>query len=57
MKISIIDNSGPLFDIEIREDATVFQLKAEIASQRSLDQSKLLLIYNDRVLADNQQLS
>ena len=57
MKLNIRGSQGTNFDIEIADDATVQQLKAEIAAVRSLDATKIRLIYSGKILADNQPLS
>ena len=57
MKLNIRGSQGLTFDVEVPEGASVLQLKTEIATVRSLDQTKIRLIYSGKILADNQPLS
>ena len=55
MRVAVEVITGSLFYIDIAEEATVESLKKEIASQESLEESRLVLVHrNGEVIANDQ---
>ena len=57
MKVQIRGSQGLNFEVEIGNETTVVDLKNKIASIRSVEASKIRLIYSGKILADNQTLA